>query len=108
MTRVPGGPKWSDAISNDVEPMLLIIEMLEMIHSGPSTRSCAAVNTHACVRTTAIDPYQRDLEVIIPREAIGSHDREHAAVSPRYMDGKIAAVMPVADAVARIAGGAQR
>ncbi len=60
----------------------------------------AGVNTHACVRTTAIDAYQRDLAVIIAREAVGSYDAEHAAVSLRYMDGKIAAVRPVADVVA--------
>jgi nicotinamidase-related amidase len=66
----------------------------------------AGVNTHACVRMTAIDAYQRDLEVIIPREAVGSYDREHEAVSLRYMDGKIATVMSVAELVARIVGGA--
>ena len=74
---------------------------------GVDTLVLAGVNTHACVRTTAIDAYQRDLEVIIPREAVGSHDREHAAVSLRYMDGKIAQVMPVADVVARIGGDAE-
>jgi nicotinamidase-related amidase len=67
----------------------------------------AGVNTHACVRATAIDAYQRDLDVIIAREAVGSHDREHAAVSLRYMDGKIAAVVPVAEVVERIGGAAQ-
>jgi isochorismate hydrolase len=36
---------------------------------------------HACVRTTAIDAYQRDLDVIIPREAVGSYDRNHEAMS---------------------------
>ena len=64
----------------------------------------AGINTHACVRMTAIDAYQRDLDVIIAREAVGSHDREHAAVSLRYMDGKIADVVPVADVVARVGG----
>ena len=51
---------------------------------------------------TAIDAYQRDLEVIIPREAVGSYDREHAAVSLRYMDGRIARVVPVADGLRAI------
>src|SRR5258708_5753596 len=62
----------------------------------------AGVNTHACVRTTAIDAYQRDLEVIIPREAVGSYDQEHAAVSLRYMDGKIASVVSVAQCLSRV------
>ena len=79
----------------------------QMIRSrGVDTLVLAGVNTHACVRMTAIDAYQRDLAVIIAHEAVGSHDAEHAAVSLRYMDGKIASVVPVADAVARIGGAA--
>jgi isochorismate hydrolase len=60
------------------------------------------------VRTTAIDAYQRDLDVIIPREAIGSYDKTHAAVSLRYMNGKIAHVVPAADVAARIRAAARR
>ena len=74
--------------------------------SGVDTLVLAGINTHACIRMAAIDAYQRDLAVIIPREAVGSPDREHAAVSLRYMDGKIAGVMPVADVAARIGGAA--
>jgi nicotinamidase-related amidase len=72
--------------------------------SGVDTLVLAGINTHACIRMAAIDAYQRDLAVIIPREAVGSPDREHAAVSLRYMDGKIAEVVPVADVVARVGG----
>ena len=64
----------------------------------------AGINTHACVRMTAIDAYQRDLDVIIPREAVSSYDREHSDVSLRYMDGKIASVVSLAIAMLRIAG----
>ena len=53
----------------------------------------AGINTHACVRMTAIDAYQRDLEVIIPKQAVGSYDRSHQDISLRYMDGKIASVV---------------
>ncbi len=74
---------------------------------GIDTLVLAGVNTHACVRVTAIDAYQRDLDVIIAREAVGSRDREHAAVSLRYMDGKIARVVPIAEVVERIGGAAQ-
>jgi len=65
----------------------------------------SGLNTHACIRTTAIDAYQRDLAVILPREAIGSHDKEHAVVSLRYMDGKIARVLPAQEVAARVAAG---
>lgn len=51
------------------------------------------VNTHACVRMTAIDAYQLDHDVVIVRECVGSYDREHHDVSLRYMDGKVARVV---------------
>jgi isochorismate hydrolase len=47
------------------------------------------VNTHACIRTTAIDAYQRDLEVIFASECLGTYDEEHGRISMRYMEGKI-------------------
>jgi nicotinamidase-related amidase len=47
---------------------------------GVDTLVLPGVNIHACVRMTAIDAYQRDLDVIIPREAVGSYDREHGEV----------------------------
>jgi nicotinamidase-related amidase len=53
----------------------------------------AGVNTHACIRTTAVDAYQRDYDVAIIRDCIGSYDQEHHDVSLRYMDGKIGRVV---------------
>ena len=53
----------------------------------------AGVNTHACIRSTAIDAYQRDLRVVIAADCTGSYDEEHAGISLRYLDGKIASVM---------------
>ena len=53
----------------------------------------AGINTHACVRMTAIDAYQRDMEVIIAKDCVASYDPEHHAVSLRYLDGKIARVL---------------
>jgi nicotinamidase-related amidase len=75
-----------------------------ILAQGVDTLVLAGVNTHACVRTTAIDAYQRDLEVIIAREAVGSYDRDHEAISLRYMSGKIAFVGSVAEVVLRIRG----
>lgn len=51
----------------------------------------AGVNTHACVRMTAIDAYQRDLRLLLATECIDSLDAEHARISMDYMDGKIGA-----------------
>jgi maleamate amidohydrolase len=70
---------------------------------GADTVVLAGINTHACVRTTAIDAYQRDLDVIIPQEAVGSYDRDHASMTLRYMEGAIAQVMPLADVMSCLA-----
>lgn len=49
----------------------------------------AGINTHACVRSTAVDAYQHDYAVIFATDGINSYDGEHHDVSLRYMDGKI-------------------
>jgi len=53
----------------------------------------AGINTHACIRVSAIDAYQRDWKVIVAADCVGSYDLEHHEVSLRYMKGKIASVM---------------
>ncbi len=68
---------------------------LEQILSdlNPDQITLAGVNTHACIRTTAVDAYQRDLRVLLASECMDSHDPEHARVSMAYMDQKIATAM---------------
>jgi maleamate amidohydrolase len=53
----------------------------------------AGINTHACVRTTAIDAYQRDYKVMLALDCIESYDQVHHDISMRYMDGKIGLAM---------------
>jgi nicotinamidase-related amidase len=53
----------------------------------------AGVNTHACVRATVIDAYQRDCDVLLAQDCIDSHDEQHHSVSMRYMDGKLGVAM---------------
>ena len=60
---------------------------------GPNQVTLAGVNTHACVRTTAIDAYQQDRRVVLASECIDSHDPEHARISMAYMDNKIAVAL---------------
>jgi nicotinamidase-related amidase len=62
----------------------------------------AGVNTHACVRMTAIDAYQRDHEVIVAADCIASNDLEHHDVTVRYLDGKIGRVLPTAEILSLI------
>jgi nicotinamidase-related amidase len=59
----------------------------------PDALILAGINTHACVRMTAIDAYQRDWEVILAADCVGSHDREHHDISLKYMKDKITSVM---------------
>ncbi|HEY2532668.1 MAG TPA: cysteine hydrolase [Xanthobacteraceae bacterium] len=53
----------------------------------------AGINTHACIRATAIDAYQCDFQVVIASDCVDSYDREHHDISLRYMNGKIASVI---------------
>jgi nicotinamidase-related amidase len=59
----------------------------------PDAIILAGINTHACIRTTAIDAYQRDWPVILAADCIDSYDREHHEISLRYMRDKIAGLM---------------
>ena len=43
------------------------------------------INTHACVRTTAIDAFQRDFEIIIATDCVESYDEQHHNISLRYL-----------------------
>lgn len=60
---------------------------------GPDAIVLAGINTHACIRTTAIDAYQRDWPVVLALDCIDSYDREHHDVSLRYMKDRLATVM---------------
>jgi nicotinamidase-related amidase len=63
----------------------------------PEVLVIAGVNTHACVRMTAIDAYQRDYDVIVAAECVASSDPEHHDVTLRYLDENIARVLPTTD-----------
>jgi nicotinamidase-related amidase len=60
---------------------------------GPDAIIVAGINTHACIRTTAIDAYQRDWKVILASDCIDSYDRGHHEISIKYMENKIAFLM---------------
>lgn len=63
----------------------------------PDAIILAGINTHACIRTTAIDAYQRDWPVVLALDCVDSYDQEHHAVSLRYMKDKLASVMTNAE-----------
>jgi isochorismate hydrolase len=53
----------------------------------------AGINSHACIRVTAIDAYQRDWKIIVAADCVDSYDREHHDISLKYMRDKIATVL---------------
>lgn len=55
----------------------------------PPVLVLAGVNTHACVRLTALDAYQRDYRVLIASDCVASYDEEHHQVTMRYLAGRM-------------------
>lgn len=53
----------------------------------------AGIDIHACVRTTAIDAYQRDFRVLLASDCLATHDPEHGRISMAYMERNIAVAM---------------
>lgn len=71
----------------------------------PAALVLSGINTHACIRATAVDAYQRDYDVILASECIGSYDTEHHNVTVRYLEGKIARLMNNADILLQLSSG---
>ena len=68
----------------------------------------AGVNTHACIRATAVDACQRDLRVTIASECVGSLDAEHGRVSLKYLAKRIGSVLSNASIIERLEVTAKR
>jgi nicotinamidase-related amidase len=60
------------------------------------------INTHACVRTTVVDAFQRDYDVTLASDCVASYDAEHHDVTVRYVERHIARLASNADVVARL------
>lgn len=63
----------------------------------PDTLVLAGINTHACIRTTAIDAYQRDWRVVLAENCIDSYDREHHEITLKYLKDKVTLVLTNAE-----------
>lgn len=51
------------------------------------------INTHACIRMTAIDAYQRDWKLILAADCISSYNRDWHRSSIGYMQDRVAKVL---------------
>jgi maleamate amidohydrolase len=76
--------RYSGFFKTDLEDLLSKLDIDTIIICG--------VNTHACIRMTAIDAWQRDFNVIISKDSVSSYDQEHHNVTLRYFEPTIAKV----------------
>jgi nicotinamidase-related amidase len=67
-----------DGLLDQLEPTALVI---------------CGINTHACVRMTALDAYQRDYDVIVAADCIASYDPDHHEMTKGYLGRGIARVL---------------
>ena len=56
----------------------------------PDILVVGGINTHACVRTTVVDAYQRDYDIVVASECTASNDEEHHEITKRYLENRIA------------------
>ena len=69
-------------------------ELEEVLASlGVRTVILAGITTAWCVRSTAVDAYQRDMEVIVAKECVAAFTEEEHDRSLAAMDGYIAQVL---------------
>ena len=59
---------------------------------GVDTLIVGGINTHACVRMTAIDAWQKDYDVIVAKDCVASYDDKHHKVTMKYFEPVIAEI----------------
>jgi len=71
---------------------------------GIDTLVLCGVNTHACVRTTLIDAFQRDIEVIVAKDCVGSWNSLHHDISLEYFEKNMCVRVLSNDEIERVFG----
>lgn len=74
--------RFSAFFNTNLEDMSKKLEITSFIIAG--------INTMTCVRTTAIDAYQRDFEVILALDCIDAYDLEQHENSLKYLQYSVA------------------
>jgi len=64
-----------------------------LLESGASTLILAGITTAWCVRSTAVDAYQRDYDVILAADCMAAFDEDAHRESLEAMDGYIGEVL---------------
>lgn len=74
-----------------------------LIAQGIDTVVIAGAYTHACVRQTAVDAYERGYRVVIVEDACASSEPEHATASLDWMSARFVTRLTAAEAAASLA-----
>jgi len=75
-----------------------------LVQLGVDTIVVCGINTHACVRMTVIDAYQRDYEVIVSKDGVASNDDEHHRITMKYFEPTIAGVLSNEEVIKMVGG----
>ncbi len=65
----------------------------QLFSNFSGTLVIAGVNTHACIRASAVDACQRDFAVVIPTDCVASYDEQYHNESLRYLSSRIGRIM---------------
>lgn len=74
--------RYSAFYQTDLTKLLEVASIEHLVLTG--------VNTHACVRATAVDAYQQDFRVSLATDAVDSYDEQYHRESLRYLEQSIA------------------
>ncbi len=77
--------RYSGFYQTNLEDTLKSLSVDTLVVSG--------INSHACVRVTVVDAYQRDFDVIVAQDCVASWDPPHHAITMKYFVPTIAKVM---------------
>lgn len=80
-------------------PLAALLQSLGVTHLV-----IGGINSHACVRTTAVDAFQLDYRVVLATETIASYDEQYHSESMRYLAQAIGTPMTNADIEAALSG----
>lgn len=76
--------------------------------AGVTTVVVAGLYTHACVREAVVDCYEAGFPVVVPVDAVGSDQPEHAALTLQWLDGRAARLSSVTEILSEVEGSAAR
>jgi aldehyde dehydrogenase (NAD+) len=78
-----------------------------LLQRGVTSVVVAGLYTHACIRETVLDAYERGFDVTIAADALGSDSPDHAAETLAWIGTRAASVSTTADIVSTLPDAAQ-